>query len=390
MGKRDKKKKKEFKFFIRRYVFVLILLMIICIILVISSLIDYEKLQVNNYLGQTVQKLVEAGQRGKISDYIDTSKVSVSEFEDNNLSIDKGISELLKNGNVSYKLSENSTDLNNPVYNVCVNNDKILEIELNGEKKKTKLGILTVQEWQVRKINLVKSDGIYECEIVVPKVYNVYVNDKKLEEKDITENYANDNIKELAKYSDVDELVKYKISNLLKEPKVEIKDENGNSAEYKKENNKYSTEIKTEVIQDQEEAMKKLEGKVDPLAVAKDWSLYLSNDLSGKTHGFYNINQYLIKGSYMWDYAYKWATNVDITFVSNHKLDNPTFTNVKVSNFNIYSKNAFSCDVYLEKNLTLTKNGQKIKDTMNERMYFAHYKGEWKLVNMHSITKNNQ
>lgn len=388
MGKREKKK--EFKYFLRRYILVLLILMVICIVFVINSLIDYENLQVNNYLKQAISKLAEAGERGKISQYIDTSKINVSEYEDDNISIDKGIAQLLKCDNISFKSSESSTDLNNPIYNVIINNDNILDIQLDGEKKKTKLGILTVQDWRIGKISLVKEDGIYECNIIAPKAYKVYVNNNQLEEKDISENYANDNIKELAKYSDVPELVKYKISNLLKEPKVEIKDENDITVEYKKENNTYSTEIKTEEVQDEAEAMEKINGKIDVLSIAKDWSLYLSNDLSGKTHGFYNINKYLIKGSYMWDYAYKWATNVDITFVSSHKLDNPTFTNTKVSNFNIYSKNAFSCDVYLEKNLTLTKSGQKIKDKMNEKMYFAYYNGEWKLVNMQSITKNNQ
>ena len=91
----------------------------------------------------------------------------------------------------------------------------------------------------------------------------------------------------------------------------------------------------------------------------------------------------------MYKYAYKWATNVDITFISQHTFDNPAFSNIKVSNFEIYNENAFSCEVYLEKNMLLTKRGnRKIQDVMNEKMYFAYYNGEWKLVNMQSLSKN--
>ncbi len=136
--------------------------------------------------------------------------------------------------------------------------------------------------------------------------------------------------------------------------------------------------------------MKKIKGDVDIERIAKDWSLYLTDDLDGKLNGFYNISQYMIKDSYMYKYAYKWATNVDITFVSSHILDNPTFTDVSLKNFTIYSENAFSCEIYLQKNLTLSKDrSKKIKDKMNERMYFAYYEGEWKLVNMQSITNND-
>ena len=63
-----------------------------------------------------------------------------------------------------------------------------------------------------------------------------------------------------------------------------------------------------------------------------------------------------------------------------------SFVNTKLSNFKIYSENAFSCEVYLDKNMII-KGGKKLTDTMNERMYFAYYDGSWKLVNMQSIKK---
>ena len=88
--------------------------------------------------------------------------------------------------------------------------------------------------------------------------------------------------------------------------------------------------------------------------------IFLPDDLEGRLHGFYNISKHLIKDSSLYEYAYKWATGEDITFVSSHTLQNPTFTNEKISNFEIYDKNAFSCEVYLEKNMRLKSSGRKM------------------------------
>ena len=84
-------------------------------------------------------------------------------------------------------------------------------------------------------------------------------------------------------------------------------------------------------------------------------------------------------------FAYKWATNIDITFISNHTLEKEIFTNEKVENFEVYNENAFSCEVYLEKNMRV--NGKPLQDKMHDKMYFVKQEGIWKLVNMESITK---
>ena len=146
-----------------------------------------------------------------------------------------------------------------------------------------------------------------------------------------------------------------------------------------------------------DEAKKEINDIPDIAKIAEDWSLFLSNDLSGSTNGFYNISKYLIKNSYLYNYAYKWATNEDITFISRHTLKNPAFTNEKISNFTIYNNKAFSCEVYLDKNMRIA-NGNDLVDKMNERMYFAYYDDtndgtnnpSWKLVNMQSITNNKE
>ena len=383
------RKKLFFKKFLTTYVIVLTVLMILTILYVINSLLTYKKLQVNNYLSSIMDKVISSGKKEKISKYIDVSSINLSEYESKKTKTDKVIAETLKTSELVYKLNNDSNDLNNPVYDVYINNKPFLKVSLNGEKKITRLGLLTMQDWKVNKIEMVTDKGLYDCIIEVPNEYKVYVNDIEVKESDKVKGETLEELNELSKYADLPYIEQYKISNLLKEPKIEIKDKNGKVVSYEKDGETYSVKLETEKISDEKDALQKIKGNIDIKQIAKDWSLYLSNDLGGSLHGFYKINQYLIKDSYMYKYAYKWATNVDITFISQHTFDNPAFSNIKVSNFEIYNENAFSCEVYLEKNMLLTKRGnRKIQDVMNEKMYFAYYNGEWKLVNMQSLSKN--
>lgn len=371
-------KNKKFKKFLIGYVIVLAMLMIIFLCYVINSLHTYENLQVENFLCKVVSNL---------PDYLDVNKMQISKFEDSNVNAKNAISKYLKSADLKYTLNSESLDLTNPVYDVYANDELILHAKLNGEKKVTRLAILTFQDWKLDEIT-VSENGIYTCNIEAPSNFKVYVNGKQVTEKEKTEGGLDEGLTELAKYAEIPYMTKYTINNLLSTPEIKIEDENGKEIEYVQDKNTFKVGLEFKEFDNKQEASKNLKGDIDVEQVAKDWSLYLTNDLSGKLHGFYNINKYLIKNSNMWDYAYKWATNVDITFISSHILDNPTFTNVKISNFKIYNDKAFCCDVYLEKNLILNKAGnKKFQDKMNERMYFAYYDGSWRLVNMQSLSK---
>ena len=372
-----RREKSNFKVFLMVYILILAIAMIGFLIYVVNSLITYENLQIDNYLN---------GIMNDVTKYADFSNLKFGKFESKDIDIKETIQEKINKNEITYKINSESVDLNNPVYDAYIDDKVICNIELNGQKKITRLGLLTFQEWKVNKITMQKEGLEYECEIEVPSGLKVSVNGVKVTESEKVSGGIDEGLVQLAEYSDIPYLVKYKINDLLKEPNIKIEYGNGKEALYEKEGNIFKVKLEYEKVEDEKKALAKIKGVIDIIEIAEDWSLYLTDDLGGKLHGFYNINQYLIKNSEMWNYAYKWATNVDITFISRHTLDNPTFTNEKVSNFEIYSENAFSCEVYLEKNMTIAGK-TKMQDVMNEKMYFAYYEGEWKLVNMQSITK---
>lgn len=383
--------KSKFKKFLIIYVAILVAIMTAFLIYVADSLVKYENNQIENYMEGLIDDLRNASKNKKIEKYINTSEIKVSKLENAKTTINQGFEQLLNSQNITYKLNNEKEQ----IYDIYDGDKLILQAHLDDAETVNRLGLLNFTKWKTEKIETKMENGLYTCNILVPNNYEVYVNGNELTEENITEKVGEEGLAQISKYVEIPYIVKYEVTNLLKEPQVKILDENKNNVKYNWEDKTITTELQVEKTENMEEALEKLAGDIDILKIAKDWNLYLTDDLEGRLHGFYNISKHLIKDSNLYEYAYKWATGEDITFVSSHTLQNPAFTNEKISNFEIYNENAFSCEVYLEKNMRLKSSGRKITDTMNEKMYFAYYdetqdgknNPTWKLVNMQSVTK---
>ena len=391
-------KNSMFKKFLVIYILILVVFMIAILSYVADSLIKYEKNQTENYIETIISDLRKVTKTGDVSNHIDTSKIFKSEYEKETTTINQGFAELLNNNKITYKLNDNSEESENPIYDIYADENKILEVYLDGSKKENRLGLFAFNNWKTTKIEATMENGLYISEIIVPNNLKVYINEKELTEDYIIEKNQNEGLAQISKYVEIPYIVKYEVGNLLKAPDVKILDKDEKEVEYKQEGNTISKELDFMSVETEEEAKQNIEGEIDILKIAKDWSLYLTDDLEGNLHGYYNISKYLIDKSNIKKSAYKWATGEDINFVSSHTLLNPTFTDEKISSFEIYSEKAFSCEVYLQKNLKLKSGGKIIEDKMNERMYFAYYdesddgidNPKWKLVNMQSVATNNK
>ena len=51
----------------------------------------------------------------------------------------------------------------------------------------------------------------------------------------------------------------------------------------------------------------------------------------------------------------------------------------------VYNENAFNCEVYLEKNMSV--NGKDKVDIMHDYLYFIFYENSWKLADMKAVTE---
>ena len=349
-----------------------------CLIYVSTTLKMYEKGNIEGYMTSLIKDMKTASKVGNINKYLSYNKVE-SKYEKNS-SFEEGYKELFSESKLSYKKNDKES-----TYDIYADDTMIASVTLDS-KKVRRLGILSFEEYSIKEIETYSKNGIYNIDVYVNSNYDLYINDIKVSDDDLLSK------EEIKEYSEVYDKVDlpyenhYKITNLTKKPKIKVM--NGND-EVKVTNEKSTyygvSYFKTD---DKDAAFAKLTNKdYDPLTFAKNWSLFLTADLPGERYGLYTLTPNLVEGTALYKRAYSWATNVDITFTSMHTLDKDTFTNVKMNGFTVYNENAFSVDIYLEKNMTLV-NGEKRVDTLNDTFYYAYIDGAYRLITMKSKGDN--
>lgn len=172
----------------------------------------------------------------------------------------------------------------------------------------------------------------------------------------------------VAEYADVPSLCKYSVPYIPRPdnsiPTVNVEDNLANIIQLPKDGKLEISEQSAlpDVPQD-------IIDEAGILTFAENWSLFMTNDLSG---GLGAISKSLIKDSYLYEVAYKWATGVDRTFTSIHRLYNPPFEDERIYNYVRYSDNLFSCDVHLVKKMRIA-NGLDVDDVLSRRLFFVKY-----------------
>lgn len=349
-----------------------------CLIYVSTTLKMYEKGNIEGHMTSLIKDMKTASKVGNINKYLSYNKVE-SKYEKNS-SFEEGYKELFNESKLSYKKNDKES-----TYDIYADDTMIASVTLDS-KKVRRLGILSFEEYSIKEIETYSKNGIYNIDVYVNSNYDLYINDIKVSDDDLLSK------EEIKEYSEVYDKVDlpyenhYKITNLTKKPKIKVMNGNDEVKVTNEKSNYYGvTYFKTD---DKDAAFEKLTNKdYDPLTFAKNWSLFLTADLPGERYGLYTLTPNLVEGTALYKRAYSWATNVDITFTSMHTLDKDTFTNVKMNGFTVYNENAFSVDIYLEKNMTLV-NGEKRVDTLNDTFYYAYIDGAYRLITMKSKGDN--
>lgn len=377
MSKR-KKKMTGYKKALLIWFLILLIASEACLIYVSTTLKMYEKGNIEGYMTSLIKDMKTASKVGNINKYLSYNKVE-SKYEKNS-SFEEGYKELFKESKLSYKKNDKES-----TYDIYADDTMIASVTLDS-KKVRRLGILSFEEYSIKEIETYSKNGIYNIDVYVNSNYDLYINDIKVSDDDLLSK------EEIKEYSEVYDKVDlpyenhYKITNLTKKPKIKVMSGNDEIKVTNEKSTYYGVSyFKTD---DKEAAFEKLTNKdYDPLTFAKNWSLFLTADLPGERYGLYTLTPNLFEGTALFKRAYSWATNVDITFTSMHTLDKDTFTNVKMNGFTVYNENAFSVDIFLEKNMTLV-NGEKRVDILNDTFYYAYIDGAYRLITMKSKGDN--
>lgn len=182
-------------------------------------------------------------------------------------------------------------------------------------------------------------------------------------------------------------LIFYNIAVLKNNAEVTVEDKDGTITTLDDDAISYVFSSKDKFLSEVPEEVAK---EIDVLTAAKKWSLFMSADVN-----FSEMSKYLIKDSYQYDVAKKYATGTDIKFISAHTLRTPPFTEETVSNFVWITEDSFSVDISFVKHMVLTV-GSRVDDPMNDRFYFVKYddtddgidNAAWKIAGMKEIVEH--
>lgn len=342
------------------YTLIAAVLVVVFLIYIFLTLKSYEKGQTTNVIKDTILSLDD----NTLKEYLKDNKQSEDLLDEYKKQINDKDVKIVKKDKDNYE--------------VILNNRVLFDITTKFISTETKLGIFSYEKREITNIKPNLERGLIFYDVTIPSTYKLYVNNKLVEEPTTKEKYKN--LDNMYQNDSMPYMATYEVNGLTKEESIKVINEYDEEVKLKQNKYSYTLEKNYINVDSYDEAKKYLSSVVDIWDFAHKWSLFLTNDLSGLAHGYNTIKTYFIEGTSMSKQAYNWAHGIDINFTSRHKLKDPTFTNEKLNNFTIYSKDAFSCEIYLEKNMIV--NGKDQLDVMHDYIYFIKDNGVWKVVNI--------
>lgn len=368
-----KKKRPVFWVCFAAFAAVMVLFWVVVIANVKKSLVIYE----NSQPEYTVEKCVAQFEDGSILDNMDFAQ-STNRFEDSGIYRTRFVDEI-SGKDITYEKAQTSYDAKHPLYNIYADDKLIAKVTLKETASKPLMFILTQQSWEIDGIEAVYEVGDKGIIITAPDTYSVFVNGVKLDSRELTGNVTQiDALKYAAEYVSVPQLVEYSVQGLLGEPDVTIYNNQGEQVMFTADNNGNITvdTFATSTIDPELSAT--------VLQNAKNYSNFFSKDIDGCSNSVAPISYMFPADSYYLELAENYRKN-DMWMYSAHET--PVFANEMVSNYIVYTPQLFSVEVYFEKNMVLTLNGEARQDIVNSRYYYADIDGSWLVVDMQSVTE---
>lgn len=265
-----------------------------------------------------------------------------------------------------------------PRYELFANGDPVGYVTLKeASSESVFLNLLTISEWALDKVEIPSIKGNKSFQVTVPDSCKVMVNGILADERELTgDEEVPLEFSYSAAYVEVPRFVSYQADGLLDTPTIEVLDENGTrlpcEAEEKGDVTTLSLKSFNESEMPEDLAAMALEN-------AERYTNFFSADLKGSKASTSPIRDMFPADSYYLELADTYRRE-DMWMYSDHST--PVFKNESVSHYVRYQEDFFSCEVYFEKEMKLTKTGKVKVDVTNFRLYYGLLDGEWKILDM--------
>ncbi len=389
MGRADRHRNKKSLFgkIYLAYLIVILLCFVAIFFYVRTMMVKYERNSADNYVLWLVKDASEDSELGK---YLEEYNFSDTRFGDS-AARKADFYAKAKDADMAAAPAKGSHNSLNPAYDITIDGKPFITISIKEESSVTKLGIMTLSEWSIEYaiIRDSNSEGIslneqnaLSYKLTIPEGFTLLASGQKTNLTPAEEAELGD-FEYVAPYVDAPKGLIYTVDNVYFEPAFSVLN-NGSEELSFDVSSDGSYFVKPEFAASPE-AKTLADSVCNPLVIGKTWSKFMTDDVGGASHGLATVRStcMLLQGTNLYSLATKWAGNVDITFVSGHTLD--SFTNESVTNYVMYNENLFSCDVYFEKNMTISRGLGTRTDVFSNRMYFGKVKGNWYLLDMVSL-----
>jgi len=369
-----KKKKPVFLIFYLFFLLANIALWVWVVCYVHNCLLRYEAAQPE----RVVEELTERMAREGASSVFTVNGLS-SPYEPAELAAEC-YDESVRGKTITWQQDKTRYDISAPAYQIYADGEEIGRITLRELSSEQLMFILSLSKWELASAEPVLEEGQESVTVVVPEGYGVLVNEQSLTETELTgDSFIPEQFQYAKEYVDVPRVVEYQVEGLLKKPVVGIVDQNGDSVAYEEDYEEGHTQIVVDTFP-VEEMDPGLAAQV--LENAKRYSNFFSRDLAGCQASIKPIADMFPKDSYYLTLADTYRRE-DMWMYSAHAT--PSFENEEVSNYIPYSDELFSCEVYFDKHIQLTKVAEKRVDVTHERFFYGLLDGEWKILDIQTL-----
>lgn len=267
-----------------------------------------------------------------------------------------------------------------PKYDLFVDGDPVGTITLREASSEPLMVILTLSQWEIDRVDIIPARAQESVEVTVPDSYRVMINGQQADERELT---GGDEIPEEFKYAanyvEVPKLVTYRAEGLLERPQVAVFDQNGVEAACVEEY--INDSLKVRVSQFAETEMPK---ELSDMAMenAKRYSNFFSTDLPGCRNSVDPVRDMFPADSDYLEFLDIYRRE-DMWMYSAHST--PEFKNESVDHYIRYTADLFSCEVYFDKHMYLTRTQNTKVDTTHFRLFYGLLDGKWKILDIQTL-----
>lgn len=266
------------------------------------------------------------------------------------------------------------------LYDIKRGNTTVMQAKLNTLESVSHLGIINYDILEFAGFIPVEGGELYHYELIAPSSFEITVNGRGIGAP--VSSKTIEGFGDAGDYVTLPTIDTYELSGLTGEPDIRVIADGR------------ETEVTLSPVIDltadgaagvRYETFEEAGIEFDAMGFATQWNLFMTDDLGGDMHGYWQLAPYFIDGTSMQKKAHDWATGIDITLTSFHQP--PTLSDERIYDVVRYGEDAASYKVYMKKEMTLDRTGEEKVDIFESTVYLVRVDGEWKVANVRGVAE---